>query len=388
MSRPRLYLDVSIIARHDAGTGIQRVVRAIWQSLASAPDMGFEIVPVAGSAKRTYREIRRDFLEQPLRRLPWCFGRNRISPRKGDVFLGLDLSSQVAPRNANQLKTWRAKGVKLAFVVYDLLPVRQPAWFTDKTCEHYRKWLELVTTEADLLACISQTVADDLQRWIDTNQLNSKPSIATMRLGASVTGRNPHHRLTQDAAETLEWAEQGCSILMVGTIEPRKGHQQILDSFEYIWANPHPDEDFQLVIVGRPGWKTEALQHRLRNHRMLGRQLRWIDNADDAYLERLYQACWGVVLASHGEGFGLPVLEAAARNKPLLLRDLPVFREVAPPGSVFFSDESPSGLAATIRRWRKHGTPVKLGASDLCWDSAASDLSRKLLDLSNNCEKS
>jgi glycosyltransferase involved in cell wall biosynthesis len=204
-----------------------------------------------------------------------------------------------------------------------------------------------------------------------------------MRLGASVTGKNRAGGLPAGASETLAWARQGSSILMVGTIEPRKGHHQVLASFEELWANPNADEDFRLVVVGRPGWKTEALQHRLRNHRMAGGHVRWIEDASDEYLEQLYEACWGVVLASHGEGFGLPVLEAAARNKPLLLRDLPVFREVAPPGAVFFGDDTPGGLAAIIRRWRQHGTPVKIDPADLCWETAAGDLRSKLEHLAS-----
>ena len=42
---------------------------------------------------------------------------------------------------------------------------------------------------------------------------------------------------------------------MVGTIEPRKGHSQSLDAFELLWSKGAPQ---RLVIVGKPGWMTEA----------------------------------------------------------------------------------------------------------------------------------
>lgn len=372
-SLPRLFVDLSVIARGDAGTGIQRVVRAVWRALGKEMAGRFELVPVAGSAAGSYRRIPADFLERPLRRLPLPWGKARLAPRQGDVFLGLDLAAHVLPRNVGQLQRWRRRGVKLAFVVYDLLPVLQPDWFSDRTREHYRRWLELICREADQLICISGTVAGELADWIAANHVRS-PHIATVRLGASIAASGPSRGLPTDAAENLAWAGAGTTVMMVGTIEPRKGYDQALAAFEELWADPAPGEDFRLLIVGRPGWKTQALQERLRGHKLGGQRLRWIDNASDEYLEHLYRACWGLLLASRGEGFGLPLLEAAAHAKPVLVRDLPVFREIAPQGVAYFSAETATSLTAALREWRESGVPANAAADDLCWGKAAADL--------------
>lgn len=66
LTTPCLYVDVSIIRRENAGTGIQRVVRAIWNVLLQNKDAEFELVPVAGSPTKGYRRIRDNFLERPL----------------------------------------------------------------------------------------------------------------------------------------------------------------------------------------------------------------------------------------------------------------------------------------------------------------------------------
>lgn len=374
MRRRHLYVDVSIIARHDAGTGIQRVVRAIWLALRGNYSDDFDIVAIAGSGKGRYRAIHGDFLDRPLRRLPFPLGKARLSPQEGDVFLGLDLSTKVAPRNHIQLRRWRARGVKLAFVVYDLLPVLHPDWFTDKTVVHYRNWLKLITQEADLLACISHTVNHDLKHWIEDHKIQSRAHIATIRLGTLLPPSLPKQDLPAEAAETIAWARAGTCVMMVGTIEPRKGHQQVLEAFEELWQSPEPDEDYRLLIVGRPGWKTEAVQHNLRYSPHCGDRLRWIDSASDDYLENLYHACWGVLMASHGEGFGLPLLEASARGKPVLARDLPIFREVGPTGTAYFDDDSAAGLAAAIRQWRDCGTTTQWKSDDISWIKTAGDL--------------
>jgi glycosyltransferase involved in cell wall biosynthesis len=58
-----------------------------------------------------------------------------------------------------------------------------------------------------------------------------------------------------------------------------------------------------------------------------------------------------LLAASRGEGYGLPLIEAAHRGKPVIARSLPVFREVAGDYPSYFDTESASGLATHIARW-------------------------------------
>lgn len=372
---PRLYVDVSNIARKDAATGIQRVVRAVWEALQEKSGVEFEVVPVAASATWCYRRVPHDFLSRPLRRLPLNWGKARLSPQKGDVFLGLDLSTRVMPRNASQLRQWRSRGVLLSFVTYDLLPVLHPDWFKDKSVRYFRGWLDFVTREADCLACISKAVADDMAHWIDGHDLPA-PVIAPIRLGAAIGSSRPSVGMPSNSADILDWVRAGTCAMMVGTIEPRKGHDQVLAAFEHLWANPQPGEDFRLLVVGRPGWKTKAQQQRLRHLHSSSDRLRWIDNASDEFLEHLYGACWGLIQASLGEGFGLPILEAAVHAKPILARDLPVFREIAPRGTEFFTDGNASAFATALRRWRDSGSAAQANLADFSWRNTADDLVR------------
>jgi glycosyltransferase involved in cell wall biosynthesis len=135
---------------------------------------------------------------------------------------------------------------------------------------------------------------------------------------------------------------------MVGTIEARKGHALGLDGFEILWRDGHL---MQLVIVGRIGWKADALIARLRAHPEMGHRLHWFTNADDDTLHTLYEGASGVLVASEGEGFGLPILEAAVHAKPLLIRDLPVFREVARNGAHYFRANTSSDFARELSEW-------------------------------------
>ncbi len=57
-------------------------------------------------------------------------------------------------------------------------------------------------------------------------------------------------------------------------------------------------------------------------------------------------------MASEGEGFGLPLIEAARHKRPIIARDIPVFREVARHHAFYFADStSPAVLADAVKTW-------------------------------------
>ena len=58
-----------------------------------------------------------------------------------------------------------------------------------------------------------------------------------------------------------------------------------------------------------------------------------------------------MLTAISGEGFGLPLIEAAQHNLPIIARDIPVFREVAGDHAFFFRTEQPDELAKAIQEW-------------------------------------
>jgi glycosyltransferase involved in cell wall biosynthesis len=95
----------------------------------------------------------------------------------------------------------------------------------------------------------------------------------------------------------------------------------------------------------------------------------------------LYTESWGVLAASKAEGFGLPVIEAAVLGKPVLARNLPVFREIRLPNITYFTADSAEELAVAVSDWvgqRQDKFPTEAEKNAYSWREAANQLTEHL----------
>ena len=89
-----------------------------------------------------------------------------------------------------------------------------------------------------------------------------------------------------------------------------------------------------------------------------------------------------MLMPSEVEGFGLAVIEGAYHGKPLILRDIPVFREIAGDNATYFSGLEPEPLADVIEQWLKDfeqgGVIPSTGIKPLTWEESARMLLSRL----------
>ncbi len=369
-----IYVDLAVISRHDAGTGIQRVVRALALALAEASAEQWDVRFVAADRRRPYHVISWPGTDKAIDRAP-------IEARPGDVFIGLDFSLDTVRFHRAQLARFRRDGGRLWFLVCDLLPAERPEWFSANNVLRYNTWLEIIAGIADGFLCISQQTEDDLRRVLaDRFGLEEGYATRIVPMGHAITDS-----MLQEAAATAPPSARFDMTqpfsLMVGTLEPRKGHADIVAAFSELWRQ---GSEHHLVLVGRMGWQIEALRHIIRNHPEHGNKLMWFDDVGDLELEQIYQACEGVIIASHAEGFGMPLIEALGHLKPVLARDLPIFRIHEERGVRYFPAAGDTATLGTcIRDWM---ADIRLGratvtAPDANWKKSAAVILDALDDL-------
>ena len=368
----RLLVDVSAIVQHDAKTGIQRVVRAVWSELSRrGRDNGFEVRPIFATKAHGYCFARVNFLDGAA---AGAAG-EPVSMRHGDKFVGLDLSAHLLPHYRAQLTAWRAQGASIHLVVYDLLPLERPEWFNAPAVSNFRKWYDVLAHDADQAICISEQVARELRHRIALSGRRG-PAVVRMHLGADIEASIPSTGVSREASDLIGRLQSRRAVLMVGTIEPRKGHDVALAAFEHLWRT-RPADAPNLVIVGKPGWKTADLIKRIREQPEQGARLHWLSAATDEALCRLYEGCAGVFVASHAEGFGLPLVEAAMFKRPVLARNLPVFREQGLANVSFFDDDSPEALAPRLIELARVAQSAPTAVANLAtWSESVAGLLR------------
>lgn len=348
---PRLYVDVSTIFRHDSGTGIQRVVRALMRYLAAEQGAGFHLVPVVATRKHPYRALTmRQWREQDFAAVRTA---RALAPRRGDIFLGLDLSAHLLPRHDLQIGWLKSRGVTVAVLVYDLLPHQMPDYFTKKNVGNFHRWLRMLVRRADRILCISASVRNDVEAFFASAAPKSlaRPRFTHIPLGGDLASTFPTRGVATAQRALIDRLAGSTLLLMVGTVEPRKGYDVALDAMEILWADDR-HRDLCLVLIGQQGWRSAALEKRIADHPERDRRLFRLGDVSDEGLELFYRRCDGVMMMSRAEGFGLPVIEALQHGKPVLARDLPVFRELSDQsGIAYFQDESPPALSDAIARW-------------------------------------
>lgn len=394
-ARPHWYLDISALRLAPHVTGIERVTLAHLTGLLDDPPPGVRIEPVYIDPEVGYRVARRYLPERlglsaPLAEPP-------ILPRAGDLFFGLDWTPHAILASRERLTIWRARGVRCWFLVHDILPVTNPEWFPPHIPALFRDWLDALGALADGCVCVSAATAEALAEWWRARGLDPLPRLEVAHNGADFSALDaaPSIPLDPDLEHALSSAP---SLLMVGTIEPRKGHRHALAALERLWSD---GIEVNLIIVGREGWLHDspadrapirALVQRLREHPQLGQRLFWPSEVDDATLATLYRRASALLAAAENEGFGLPLIEAAHHGLALIARDIPVFREIAGEHAWYFdapthSDADGQALAASLNAWLAASdagaVPASSGLNVPGWSASTARLCAILLQCAN-----
>jgi len=380
-ARQRVLVDVSHLTAGDHRTGIQRVVRSIVRQFYLSERRGF--VPIAVRLVEGKLVVAQGWLAEEGLLLDCERGMlaEEVTPQWGDCLLMLDSSweryEEFTPIFS---EVRRACGVVYT-AIYDLLPMRFPQFWPAGAEPWFRGWLRRAIDESDGLVCISRAVADEVDAYVGQylDQVDATKRLGFWHLGCNGVG--PLER--EDAlTERVEAATRHPrTLLMVGTLEPRKGHALALSAMESLWAD---GGDAQLCIAGKQGWLVEDLIERIRTHPELEQRLHYLEDATDGELVHCYRRSAALLMPSAGEGYGLPLVEAANFGTPIIASDLPVFREIAGPHATYFALGGAKELAEVLKRWLdlavSGDVPSSSDMQRLTWEQSAEQLLDVILD--------
>ena len=366
-SERRLLVDVTSTTRVNHGTGIQRVVNSICDNLLKKSNFEEDVIFTYADSSDRFRVVNKK-ISEPFH-LTKNRPRNQLDIAGTDTVLMLDSSWEFHASYKVQLNSARIKGADIITTLYDLVPIRTPAFCNGDMPIVFSGWLRDALEYSTGFVCISKAIADELIVFLNGIKFPRPMKIGFWHLGADFSA-NP-------ANLQGPLKEEGASkFLMVGTLEPRKGHSVVLSAFEKMWKEGLSHE---LTIVGKPGWNMDAFISKLDNHSELGKKLFVETHVSDAQLQKFYLETDALISASFAEGFGLPLVEAAHFDKPIIASDIPVFREVSKGADAsFFECGNPVDLMRAVKKFKSRksaSTKDKLQAyKSLSWEESTQAL--------------
>lgn len=370
---PRLFVDVTPIARADAGTGIQRVVRNVLARLLTTDFEHFRVEPVFVDPEAGKFRFARKFTTSFLNVSEGVLDDDIVDFSEADKLLLLDLNPVLLKFVRNEIARQKHRGVEVISVVYDLLPIKHPEMFPEDAEEGHQNWLRIVA-EGTAAVCISEAVAADLRHYLDEHSPGNPLRICHFRLGSELDQDYEAKAIKDGGSIGAADVRATPFFLMVGTVEPRKGYSEVLDAFEALWER---NESVELQIVGKQGWKAEQTADQLERL-AASRPLKWHRFVPDAELDALYRNADCLIAASIDEGFGLPLVEAARRGLHLIARDIPVFREVCGDGATYFSDNLAQVLGSWLCEYRDGKAQRSAAVSHTSWAESVDALLREI----------
>jgi alpha-1,2-rhamnosyltransferase len=235
-------------------------------------------------------------------------------------------------------RTARQAGARVVLAIHDLIPMSHPQFCDYRLVQKFEPLMTEAVQISDRVLANSEFTAAAVRERYPQVQATAFP-----------LGHDPRH---SDSAPANSWPEalwQGEDpvFVIIGSIEPRKGHRSVLDSFERRWARGERDK---LLIIGKVGWEVDELMARIDGHKLAGTRLFHVHNAADAMLKEALDRATAGIVASYIEGFGLPLVECLAAGLPVVASDIPVFHEIAGECAIYFEPGDPISLDAAIDR--------------------------------------
>ena len=259
---------------------------------------------------------------------------------------------------------WRRRHV---LVVHDLFVLTNPEWYTRRYVWTHAPLLRSQLRSAAAVVAVSAPVADQVGR-LRSDRVAVAPNAPSDVFTAPVpTGPD-------DDALVSRGLRSGEYLLAVGNRDPRKNMSRLAEA--YAALTDAERQKVPLVVVGGAAaiYRSEDIE--------------WpagtldAGYVDDDDLRVLYRHARSVVLVSHAEGFGLPIVEAAAAGaRGLLVSDIEVFRWICDDQARYVDPTSTGAIAAALRAEIDDPQTQELDLARFDWNTSAaivSDVCRRV----------
>lgn len=315
----KAYLEVGAMFE-DSWTGIANVIAAI-------ATRALEDTEIDWSFCYETLDLPRDRVRQMLDQRSGLGGLALLGSR---IWGGTEIAAEVAASSTcvyPNIKPMRRFFGREAFVVYDLSTMLTPQFHNAANISHFSDHIRGDLETSDHVFCISRATMSDVKAYFGVPD----DKLSLIQMGVALDPVDVSAGMLAMSGLTAE-----PYVAIVGTLEPRKNGGIV---FDYLIQNPGFASRFRIVFIGRDGWLDEKarLLDRLSESGVSADRVLFTGYVSDAEKLTLMLNSAFCIYPSLFEGYGLPVLEAAALGKVTVCSNSSSMPEVAPQSCVFFN---------------------------------------------------
>lgn len=187
------------------------------------------------------------------------------------------------------------------FIVFDILPLTHPFFFTPEAPHEVISRYFRLTRLFENVGFISEAT-----RRVHNERYCRRAGVGiVLRLGSnSLIEHRPEPRICDS------W-----TFSTVGTIEPRKRHDVIMDALVPLLCR---EANLCLTIAGRMGWVGPTFENRVRSLPDQLQNFIWREHCDDETIRKTLESSRATIFVSDAEGFGLPPVESLWQGVPVI----------------------------------------------------------------------
>lgn len=321
-------LDVSAVPPRPAGAG--RYIVELAKRVATS-DVELTTITTKGDTQRWLEWSPTSRCVDPVPSLrPLRLVYEAVALGRGDSF-GVDLWHGPHYTMPHALKK------PVVVTICDMTFFTNPEWHESVKVHFFQRAIRYTARHATELISISETTTQLLRDIV-----NPSIPITTIPLGVDLERFSPQSGATRLGDFGLP--EDRPFIFFLGTFEPRKGLDVLLEAFRDVAAR---DSEIELWLAGQVGWHVSGTDDEISRHPFADR-IRRLGYVDDAAVPVLMRSARAVAYPSRGEGFGLPVLEALACGASVVTTSHTVMEEVAGPAATYTPAGASHELAETL----------------------------------------
>jgi len=239
----------------------------------------------------------------------------------------------------------RFSKVRYCITIFDLSYLHYPNLFNRDDLYQLKSWSSYSIKNSAHIFAISQSTKNDIVHSYGVNP--SKVTVTYM--GYDEKKFKPQTR-AKIAKVKKKYKIEGDYIIFVGTLQPRKNIERLIEAFHKLVRNSKLEiRNFQLIIVGRRGWLYDSIFEKVKKINIEDK-VTFTGYVSDSDLPALISGAKAYVLPSLWEGFGIPVIEAQARGTPAVVSNTSSLPEVVGNSAVLVDPENVNSIANGIKK--------------------------------------